>query len=142
MTETLQAEIEQITESVCETLLDVKVSVRESGAPDAGGSVARQVRIKGEWNGSVTVECSELLARRAAGAAFAIDPAKASAEDIQDVVGEIANQVGGNIKALLPGPTTLSLPKERDPVASKACCVVAFDAEGEGLKVLVAEERE
>jgi chemotaxis protein CheX len=30
--------------------------------------------------------------------------------DIADAVGELANIVGGNVKSLLPPPTTLSLP--------------------------------
>ncbi len=31
-------------------------------------------------------------------------------EDIQDALGELANMMGGNIKSLLPVPSTLSFP--------------------------------
>ena len=33
-----------------------------------------------------------------------------SLEDVQDALGEVANVVGGNLKALLPEGSTLSLP--------------------------------
>ena len=37
-------------------------------------------------------------------------PAELEDEDIADAFGEIANVVGGNVKAALPGPSALSLP--------------------------------
>ena len=37
-------------------------------------------------------------------------PAELDDEDIADAFGEIANVVGGNVKAALPGPSALSLP--------------------------------
>ena len=33
-------------------------------------------------------------------------------EDVVDAFGEIANVVGGNVKAVLPGPSVLGLPEE------------------------------
>ncbi|MBJ7359171.1 hypothetical protein, partial [Nocardioides sp.] len=35
----------------------------------------------------------------------ALDPV-----ELSDVIGEFANIVGGNVKSLMPGPSTLSLP--------------------------------
>jgi chemotaxis protein CheX len=32
-------------------------------------------------------------------------------EDIEDGLGELANVVGGNVKAVLPGPSVLGLPE-------------------------------
>jgi hypothetical protein len=32
-------------------------------------------------------------------------------EDIEDALGELANVVGGNVKAVLPGPSVLGLPE-------------------------------
>lgn len=141
----LQREIVQITEIVCDALLDMKVSVRPSSTSGADAGVARQVRLSGGWNGSVTVECSVPFARRAAGATFAVDPSAASPEQIQDVVGEIANQVGGDLKALLPGPTKLSLPRSGEHDQRAACMVhfapsSPFDADGEELTVTVVED--
>jgi chemotaxis protein CheX len=33
------------------------------------------------------------------------------AEDVDDALGELANVVGGNVKAVLPGPSVLGLPE-------------------------------
>ncbi|MCW2532227.1 MAG: hypothetical protein JWP62_1797, partial [Blastococcus sp.] len=38
-------------------------------------------------------------------------------EDVADAFGEIANVVGGNVKAALPGPSGLSLPEVGDAPA-------------------------
>ena len=35
------------------------------------------------------------------------------AEDVADAVGELVNMIGGNVKSLMPGPSTLSLPLVR-----------------------------
>ena len=32
-------------------------------------------------------------------------------EDVDDALGELANVVGGNVKAVLPGPSVLGLPE-------------------------------
>ena len=32
-------------------------------------------------------------------------------EDVEDALGELANVVGGNVKAVLPGPSVLGLPE-------------------------------
>jgi len=38
-------------------------------------------------------------------------PDELEAEDVDDALGELANVVGGNVKAALPGPSTLGLPQ-------------------------------
>jgi hypothetical protein len=62
---------------------------------------------------------------------------------VLDAVGEIANQIGSNIRNLLPGPTTLSLPAvqpadDGDPAASGGeRHQVAYACEGELFTVAV-----
>ncbi|MBL8987585.1 MAG: chemotaxis protein CheX [Gemmatimonadetes bacterium] len=68
------------------------------------------VQISGAWDGAVAVQCGEDLVRRAAVAMFAIAPEAVSSAEMQDALGELANMVGGNFKALLPEPCFLSLP--------------------------------
>jgi chemotaxis protein CheX len=41
-------------------------------------------------------------------------PAEIGSQDVFDAWGELVNMVGGNLKALLPPPTTLSLPDLRE----------------------------
>jgi chemotaxis protein CheX len=67
-----------------------------------------------------------------------------SPSEISDALGEIANMMGGNVKALLPGPATLSLPSVTEgsdysitvPGAALAC-ELHLECEGEPLSVRV-----
>lgn len=73
---------------------------------DPGWSAA--VTVSGKWEAMVTVELSAGLAdevtRRMLGGS------ELTEEDIADAVGELVNMIGGNVKSLMPGPSTLSLP--------------------------------
>ena len=70
------------------------------------------VDITGPWTGSVVLttgrqtaaDLTRALLREAA-------PELLDHEDVADAFGEIANVVGGNVKAALPGPSTLGLPE-------------------------------
>jgi chemotaxis protein CheX len=73
--------------------------------------VHSSVSITGSWSGYVVYACSEQAARRAAAAFLAMEPAGVSEEDLSDVLGELANIVGGNVKAMLPPGAFLSLPQ-------------------------------
>jgi len=68
------------------------------------------VRITGAWDGEVHLHCPLPLARLIAGAIFQVDPNKAGSDEILDALSELTHIVGGNLKALLPKPVTLSLP--------------------------------
>ncbi len=69
------------------------------------------VDVVGPWTGSVVLttgrETAADLTRALLGDAA---PAELEDEDVIDAFGEIANVVGGNVKAALPGPSALSLP--------------------------------
>ena len=41
---------------------------------------------------------------------FGLEPAAAGLEEVRDALGELTNMLGGNLKALLPGPCFLGLP--------------------------------
>ena len=41
---------------------------------------------------------------------FATESHHEPLDRVRDAVGELANMIGGNVKALLPGPSRLSLP--------------------------------
>ena len=67
--------------------------------------------ITGSWTGHVVYACSTVAARRAAAAFLAMESDEVSQEDLSDVLGELANIVGGNVKAMLPPGCFLSLPQ-------------------------------
>jgi chemotaxis protein CheX len=69
------------------------------------------VQITGPVAATVTVTCEAPLAVEIAAEMLgADDPATLTAADIHDAVGELANIVGGNVKALVPETARLSLP--------------------------------
>ena len=68
------------------------------------------VQITGDWAGAVTVQCSDLLARRATALMFGSEDDEVTEEEVADTVGELANMTGGNVKSLLEGSCQLSLP--------------------------------
>ncbi|GAA4810382.1 chemotaxis protein CheX [Nocardioides caeni] len=82
------------------------------GSPfDAAGVWSATVTVTGGWQGVVTVELDEDVARQLTGTMLDIPGTETVADgDVADAVGELVNMVGGNVKSLMPGPSTLSLP--------------------------------
>ena len=68
------------------------------------------VSITGSWHGHLVYASSRQAARRAAAAFLALEVDEVAQEDVSDVLGELANIVGGNVKAMLPAGCFLSLP--------------------------------
>ena len=73
--------------------------------------VHSSVSITGSWTGVIVYASSTTAARRAAAAFLAMGEDEVGTEDLSDVLGELANIVGGNVKAMLPPGTLLSLPQ-------------------------------
>ena len=91
--------------------LDLQVSNDPMPLPAAGVSRwSGCIALSGEWRGAVTVSCLEPMAKLAAGSMFGMEPADASAAEIQDAIGELANMVGGQTKMILGGTCSLGLP--------------------------------
>jgi hypothetical protein len=76
----------------------------------APGAYTVCVKISGAWDGEVRLHCSPELARLIACAIFQVDADNIGCGEIQDALSELIHIVGGNLKALLPHPVTLSLP--------------------------------
>lgn len=96
--------------------LSLKPSKPDPARTEAKVFVLGRVTISGTWQGSVTLGCSQALARRAAGAMFGKPASEADASDIRDALGELTNMVGGNFKTLLKGDCRLSVPEVVDVV--------------------------
>jgi chemotaxis protein CheX len=82
-----------------------------TGDDAQASEVHSSVSITGSWTGHVVYASSATAARRAAAAFLAVEPDEVSSEDMSDVLGELANIVGGNLKAMLPPGALLSLPQ-------------------------------
>lgn len=101
-----------LTADVWSSILGLEVA--PTGAPPAETSertLTGCVHITGgPWEGTVTLECPSDLANAAAAAMFGMEQDELGREELDDALGELANMTGGGVKALVPGPSTLSLP--------------------------------
>jgi hypothetical protein len=101
--------------------------------------VSSWVDVRGPWNGAVVITTGrstaeqlsrELLKEHA--------PPVLDDEDIEDGLGELANVVGGNVKAVLPGPSALGLPEVGSaPAAGPDTCRVDLLWRGQSLTISV-----
>jgi hypothetical protein len=81
-------------------------------------TVSSWVDVVGPWTGSVVLSTGTQTAAELTRALLAdYAPELLEHEDVADAFGEIANVVGGNVKAALPGPSALSLPEVGNPPA-------------------------
>jgi chemotaxis protein CheX len=70
------------------------------------------VDVVGPWTGSVVLTCGRDTAEELTRALLrGHAPQQLEADDVADALGELANVVGGNVKAVLPGPSVLGLPE-------------------------------
>ncbi|RBY80951.1 chemotaxis protein CheX [Geodermatophilus sp. TF02-6] len=74
--------------------------------------VSSWVEVVGPWTGAVVLTCGRDTAEQLARALLGEHaPEVVDGEDVVDALGELANVVGGNVKALLPAPSVLGLPE-------------------------------
>jgi CheY-specific phosphatase CheX len=104
------------------------------------------IHITGDFRGWIRLECSAALVRRAAAIMFQQPEDDLRREDDLDVIGEITNVVAGNIKALIDGHNSLSLPTiiegsdyEVETIDVKSADRYAFGLGGEVLVATVVE---
>lgn len=151
-----EPELTEITERVWASLLEAPLLPRQPGQPgpekSGVGAGCRTftgcVQITGAWEGAVTVDCSAELAKQLTAAMFMVDPENTTIEEVTDALGELANMVGGNVKALLPEPCRISLPAVADGMdyrlsvpGARPVTAVTWTCGGEPLMVRLLERR-
>ncbi|MCA9518977.1 MAG: chemotaxis protein CheX [Myxococcales bacterium] len=113
-------------------------------ALDRDHAVTASVDIAGAHPSTLFVSCSEPLARVISARMFGGAEDDATVGELADALAEVANIVGGNVKAMLEPPTTLALPEPvpgglpLDAVA-RARGVAGFRCNDEHLLVMVAD---
>jgi chemotaxis protein CheX len=108
-------DLSEVTEQVWESFINADgdpeaARLRPIGRPGRPGGISAVVTVAGAWHGAIVVSCSPAAARQLAGVLLGLPEGQVSTNDVDDALGELANIIGGNIKGLLPGPSTLSLP--------------------------------
>jgi chemotaxis protein CheX len=104
-------EVHNIVAEIWESMLGLPV---DHGPDDAirqpGREVFAAVQITGGWEGAVIIECDEAAADSFTRAMLGLEDEEPSESDVHDVMGELANMAGGNVKAMVGDETRLSLP--------------------------------
>jgi chemotaxis protein CheX len=107
---------EATVQGIAEEAWSALVGDEEFLVPLPGGppedAVSSWVEIVGPWNGAVVLTTARSTAEQLARCLLAEHaPPVLDDEDVEDALGELANVVGGNVKAVLPGPSVLGLPE-------------------------------
>ena len=107
---------EATVQGIAEEAWSALVGDEEFLVPLPGGlpedAVSSWVEIVGPWNGAVVLTTGRSTAAELSRCLLAEHaPPVLDDEDVDDALGELANVVGGNVKAVLPGPSVLGLPE-------------------------------
>lgn len=100
-----------ITQNVLDTMLNMNATLAEAtDSVEQTPPITGCVQISGEWKGAVVIHASDTFVRHAATRMLKMKLEDVVEADLQDVLAEITNMVGGNIKSHVPGPSFLSIP--------------------------------
>ena len=113
-TEILPSELAQIVESVFASMLGLEVG--RCGTPwfPNGDRLTAAVHMAGDWNGAVLLECDRRQACQFAGRFLSTEPPESVDDVVRDVLGELVNMIGGNMKCVLTRGIQLSMPSVVD----------------------------
>lgn len=135
----LEAEIAAVAHDVWESMFGLQLAPSDAAAVDPP-ALTGIVHIDGDWQGAVTLRCGVELADDLTRRLFG----ESTDAEVRDLLGELTNQLGGNIKAMLPGAETLSLPvvaagSDYEITVSDTTveAVVALDCDGSPIVVSV-----
>lgn len=104
------SELSQIVASVFETMMGLEVWCDEADWTPGTDRMTATVHLTGDWNGALLVECDQRQACILAGRFLSMEVPETVDDVVRDVLGEIANMVGGNLKCIMTSGIRLSMP--------------------------------
>ena len=141
-------ELIQYTQFTWSSILEVDVEqVDEEFITNPDTDIHACVLISGAWKGMVVTSFHSKLAQAVAKKMFDLKNEKPTDEHLIDAVGELINMIGGNLKALVPQPSFLSLPivsighSILSPCTQEVCKSV-FSCKGQQFRITVLESKE
>ena len=109
--EILPGELAQIVESVFAAMTNLTVTECETPWFQSDDRLTSAVHLSGDWNGAALLECDRRQARSLAGRFLSMEPPDTVDDVVRDVLGELTNMIGGNLKCIVPrGAISLSMP--------------------------------
>lgn len=103
-------EIGGMVEMIFMTMLEMEARPVSREWKKCERSVTASIYFAGPWKGAAMLECSREAALEFTRLLAGPGDAGEFNDSVRDVLGELANTVGGNLKAILPKGTTLSMP--------------------------------
>lgn len=103
-------EVVSIVQSIFSTMLGLEVSPVDDSSLPRRDRITASVYLEGAWKGAVYLECGTTQACAFAAGFLGIDPPLQVDDDVRDVMGELANMIGGNVKSTMGADVRLSLP--------------------------------
>jgi len=134
--------VNELTRLIWSTMLGLD-AIEGSESAEAAAFVS-SVDISGSWEGTVSISFTRSLAQHLTAVMLASEPATATQAEVDDVMAELANIVGGNVKGLFSGPCQLSLPRV-EPAATDLLPAPQsrsrswFECDGQAFSVTVSE---
>jgi len=104
----------QIVGSVFEMMIGLEAGSCDIPWEADGDRLTSFVQLAGDWTGAVILECSERQACQFAGMVLGMDPPERADDDVRDVLGELVNMIGGNMKSSMTTGVRLSMPTVAD----------------------------
>jgi chemotaxis protein CheX len=101
--------LEAAARNVLAMLLEPSEDNAASG-PESGDVLTAIISIVGDHPAALTINCTAEFGNVLAAAMFGMTPDELTAAEVQDAVGELANMIGGSVKAMLDGSWQLGLP--------------------------------
>jgi chemotaxis protein CheX len=107
-------ELAQIVKYVFQTMLCLEASESDQPLiPDANRLTAT-IYLAGDWKGALALECGRNEACAFAARFVSMDAPEIVDDVVRDVLGELLNMIGGNLKCVLAGGLKLSMPSVVD----------------------------
>ncbi len=104
-----ESDIADVAQSIWDAMFDESLALTPGGSVGEPPFVTSFVAINGAWQGAVVAQFPQSLAAALTRQLFSSETEPTS-DEIHDALGEIGNIVAGNVKALVPEPSHLSLP--------------------------------
>jgi chemotaxis protein CheX len=104
-----EADLAEITRTIWATLFEQAIERTDNAVIGVEATLTSIVHIEGAWQGAVILRCPQALGRTLTAEMLRSESTPTS-DEIGDAIGELTNMVAGNLKALLPAPSSISLP--------------------------------
>lgn len=108
--EAYKSDFKHVVRSVFETMLGLALEGAETPWVAASDRVTASVYFVGRWNGALLLECSHSQACFFTQLFLSREQPPAMDSYVQDVLGELANMLAGNLKSILPQGIGISVP--------------------------------